>query len=61
MCVHVRKMHVPIRSVDESRVDVFVVPGQFHLRSRCRLVHVFQSSTRVDVVVGVADHFGRDY
>ena len=54
-------MNVSLGSVGESRVDVFVVPGQFHLRYRCRLVRVFQSLTCVDVVVGVAEHFERDH
>ena len=53
MDAHVWKRHVStIRGAGESRFDVFMVPGRCDVRSRYRSVSVFQSWTRVDVVLG---------
>ena len=61
MGAHVRKRHMStIGCVVGSRVDMFVVPGQCNLQSRCRLVSLFQSWTCVDVVV-VVDPLVQDY
>ena len=62
MDAHIWKQLVStVRGVGGSRVDVFVVPGRCDVRSCCRSVSVFQIWTCVDVVVGLVDHFARDY
>ena len=59
---HVCKRHVAsVRSVDGSRGDVLVAPGLCDVRSHCRSVSAFQRWTCVDDVLGVVDHFARNY
>ena len=50
-----------VKSVGGSRGDVFVAPGRCDVRPRCQSVTAFQRWTCVNDVVGVVDHFTRNY